>query len=209
MGITKVNFSEVFNNKIKILFQNESIKITEQDLAIPNQTHSSNVQFVTKPGIYDNTDGLVTSKEYNLKLSTKVADCVPIYLFDSKNNFYGLIHSGWKGTKNHIILNALEIFKKKGSSNFKNIQVFIGPHIRSCCYEVGWDVAKYFSFFSKDKKLKKWFLSLEKEIIFDCISKGILNENIIVSKICTYDNKQCESFRRDGHKSKRMIGVIG
>ena len=89
MGITKVNFSEVFNNKIKILFQNESIKITEQDLAIPNQTHSSNVQFVTKPGTYDDTDGLVTSKDYNLKLSTKVADCVPIYLYDSKNNFYG------------------------------------------------------------------------------------------------------------------------
>ena len=59
------------------------------------------------------------------------------------------------------------------------------------------------------RKLKKWFLSLEKEIIFDCISKGILNENIIVSKICTYENKQCESIRRDGHKSKRMLGVIG
>ena len=86
MGITKVNFSEVFNNKINVLFQNESIKITEQDLAIPNQTHSSNVQFVTKPGTYDDTDGLVTSKDYNLKLSTKVADCVPIYLYDSKNN---------------------------------------------------------------------------------------------------------------------------
>ena len=49
MGIIKVNFSEVFNNKINVLFQNESIKITDQDLAIPNQTHSSNVQFVTKP----------------------------------------------------------------------------------------------------------------------------------------------------------------
>ena len=81
-------FSEVFNNKINVLFQNESIKINKQDLAIPNQTHSSNVQFVTKPGIYDNTDGLITSKDYNLKLSTKVADCVPIYLYDSKNNLY-------------------------------------------------------------------------------------------------------------------------
>ena len=50
-------------------------------------------------------------------------------------------------------------------------------------------MAKYFSFFNKDKKLKKWFLSLEKEIIFDCISKGILNENIIVSKICTYEEQ--------------------
>ena len=84
MGIIKVNFSEVFNNKINVLFQNENIKFTEKDLAIPNQTHSSNVQFVTKPGIYNNTDGLVTSKDYNLKLSTKVADCVPIYLYDSK-----------------------------------------------------------------------------------------------------------------------------
>ena len=35
MGIIKVNFSEVFNNKINVLFQNESIKINKQDLAIP------------------------------------------------------------------------------------------------------------------------------------------------------------------------------
>ena len=126
MGIIKVNFSEVFNNKINVLFQNESIKINKQDLAIPNQTHSSNVQFVTKPGIYDDTDGLVTSKDYNLKLSTKVADCVPIYLYDSKNNFYGLIHSGWKGTKNHIILNALEIFKKRGLLILKIYKSLLG-----------------------------------------------------------------------------------
>ena len=205
----KINFSKIFNNEIDAQFQTESNFLIDQDIATPNQTHSSNVKFVTQPGSYDNTDGLVTLKKYKLKLMIKVADCVPIYLYDSKKQIYGLIHSGWRGTKNHIILNALEIFKKKGCSNFKDVKVFIGPHIKDFSYEVDWDVAKYFSFFTKDKKLKKWFLSLEKEIIFDCVSKGILYENIIVSKICTYENKQCESFRRDGHRSKRMLGVIG
>tara|TARA_A100001011_G_C14321789_1_gene851106 strand:- start:3020 stop:3643 length:624 start_codon:yes stop_codon:yes gene_type:complete len=205
----KINFSKIFNNEIDAQFQTESNFLIDQDIATPNQTHSSNVKFVTQPGSYDNTDGLVTLKKYKLKLMIKVADCVPIYLYDSKNQLYGLIHSGWRGTKNHIILNALEIFKKKGCSNFKDVKVFIGPHIKDLSYEVDWDVAQYFSFVCKNKKSKKWLLSLEKEIIFDCISEGILNENIFVSDICTFRSKDYESFRRDGEKSKRMLGILG
>ena len=32
---------------------------------------------------------------------------------------------------------------------------------------------------------------------------------LLFQKFVHMRNKQCESFRRDGHKSKRMLGVIG
>ena len=204
-----INFSKFFNNNIDLNFQTENDHLSFHDVAIPQQTHSANVKFVTEPGLYDDVDGLITSKKYKLKLMTRVADCVPIYLHDFKNDYYGLIHSGWRGTKNHIILNALDIFKNKGFSNFKNIKVFIGPHIKDCCYEVDWDVAQYFSFFKKNKKEKKWLLSLEKEIIYDCVTKGVSYKNIKVADICTFETMGYESFRRDGKKSKRMLGIIG
>tara|TARA_B100000945_G_scaffold310905_1_gene303406 strand:- start:894 stop:1523 length:630 start_codon:yes stop_codon:yes gene_type:complete len=209
MGVDVFNFSHFFNNKIHASIKSESIVLKSTKIAVPNQNHTSNVKFVTKPGEYQNVDGLVTSKQYNITLTIKVADCVPIYIYDPKTDYYGLVHSGWRGTKKHIIKNALKIFFDIANSNAKDIIIFIGPHIRDCCYEIDWDVAQHFSFLNKNNKKNKWLLSLEKEIIFDAVSVGILNNNIHTSNICTYESLDCESFRRDKEKSKRMLGMIG
>ena len=53
----------------------------ENNFAIPIQTHSNNIKFVKKIGVYNNVDGLISSKEYNIPLSIKVADCMPIYIY--------------------------------------------------------------------------------------------------------------------------------
>jgi len=209
MGVDQFNFSHFFNNKIHATIKKESCDIRPNKFAIPIQKHTSNVQFVTKPGIYDNVDGLITSEKHNIILTIKVADCIPIYIYDPKTCYYGLIHSGWKGTKNHIIKNAFEILFNIANSDPNNIIVFIGPHIRECCYEIDWDVAQYFSFINKDSIKNKWLLSLEKEIIYDAKDVGILNNNIHTSNICTYESLDCESFRRDKENSKRMVGILG
>jgi len=208
MGIDKFNFSYFFNNEISASIKNQDFEIDSNIVAIPVQTHSSNVKFITKPGVYNNCDGLITSKKYNIPLIIKVADCVPIYIYDTKTQYYGLIHSGWKGTKNHIIMNALEIFSDNSNVFLENIKICIGPHIKSCCYEVDWDVAQYFSFIRRDKHKNKWLLNLEKEIKYDVINQGVLSKNIFTIDICTYESLKCESFRRDGAKSNRMLGVI-
>ena len=209
MGVDRFNFSHFFDNKIQASINKESYKIKSNKLAIPIQKHTSNVKFVTKPGVYDNVDGLITYKKYKVILTIKVADCVPIYIYDPKTCYYGLIHSGWKGTKDHIIKNAIELLFNIAHSDAKDIIVVIGPHIRNCCYEIDWDVAQYFSFINKDSIKNKWLLSLEKEIIYDAKDLGVLNHNIHTSDICTYESLDYESFRRDGKKSKRMIGIIG
>tara|TARA_B100000029_G_scaffold479028_1_gene525674 strand:+ start:100 stop:729 length:630 start_codon:yes stop_codon:yes gene_type:complete len=208
MGVDKFNFSYFFNNEINASIQNQNFKIDSNVAGVPVQTHSSNIKFITKPGVYKNCDGLITSKKYNVPLIIKIADCVPIYIYDTKTQYYGLLHSGWKGTKDHIIIKALEIFNNVSNLLLENIKICIGPHIKSCCYEVDWDVAQYFSFFKKNKPKNKWLLNLEKEIKYDAINQGILSKNIFTVDICTYESLECESFRRDGKKSKRMIGVI-
>ena len=209
MGIDKFNFSSFFDNKIHASIKNQDFIIKSNRIAIPTQKHSSNVKFIKEPGIYNNFDGLITSKKYNIILTIKIADCVPIYIYDSKTECYGLIHSGWKGTKDHIIINALDIFLNTVGSILKDIIIFIGPHIRACCYEIDWDVAQYFSFIKQNKFKNKWLLSLEKEIKNDIIKKGILLNHIHTTNICTYESLDCESFRRDKQKSKRMLGIIG
>ena len=134
MGIDKFNFSYFFDNQIHASIKNKNFKIDSSRIAIPIQTHSSNVKFIKKPGTYNNCDGLITSKNYNISLVIKVADCIPIYIYDTKTQYYGLVHSGWKGTKDHIIINALEIFSTASNTFLENIKICMGPHIKSCCY---------------------------------------------------------------------------
>ncbi len=209
MGINKFNFSHFFDNKIHASIEKELYNKNSKRFAIPIQKHTSNVKFITKPGTYENIDGLITSKEYDVILTIKVADCVPIYIHDLKKDFYGLLHSGWKGTKNNIIKNALSIFFNKLGSKPENIKIYIGPHIKECCYEIDWDVAKYFSFVKRDKIKNKWMLNLEKEITKDALGCGIYKQNISSCNICTFESLDCESFRRDKSNAKRMLGIIG
>ena len=208
MGINRFNHSFFFNHSINAEIQNKNFSIKQKNnFAIPIQNHTNNVKIIEKPGIYDNVDGLISSKEHKTSLAIKVADCVPVYLYDKKNECYGLIHSGWRGTKNKIITNALNIFFNDFKSLSENILIVIGPHIQKCCYEVDWNVAQHFSCLTKNHK-NKWLLDLSQEIKNDILDFKIPKHNIYISDICTYESLQCESFRRDGEKSGRMTGII-
>ena len=110
--------------------------------------------------------------------------------------------------KNKIISKALNMFINDFKSIPNNILIVIGPHIQKCCYEIDWDVAQFFSSISKNNKKNKWLLNLNQEIKNDILKFGIPIENIYSSDICTYESLACESFRRDGLKANRMLGII-
>ena len=109
---------EIQHNEKVFLFSN-MFNFKTNKITIPSQTHSDNCQIVKKNGSYLDTDGLITDN-LNLILSLSVADCCPIYIEDTRNNSIGLIHSGWKGTANKIVLNAVNIFIENGS-NIKDL----------------------------------------------------------------------------------------
>lgn len=63
------------------------------------------------------------------------ADCLPILVGSSHDQFVAAIHGGWKGLVDGVIENSFNAFRKSGIS-LQYLHVGIGPAIQACCYEV-------------------------------------------------------------------------
>ena len=48
-----------------------------------------------------------------------------------------MVHAGWRGTRDRIIINGLKQFLKSTRVDSQELIVALGPAIRQCCYEVG------------------------------------------------------------------------
>ena len=178
-----------------------------KDLAIPEQVHSTVVEFARFPGMYPAADGLVTTNS-NILLTLKVADCVPVYLYEPRKNMIGLVHSGWRGTVGKIVPNSIQLMQKNGAETGE-IRCFLGPAIGICCYEVGVEVAHKFDNEAKMKlEDRKWKVGLHDQISLQLASSGIPEENIQTSDMCTYESRDCHSYRRDGDNVGRMFAFM-
>ena len=202
------NLKDVFNlddNNPSMVIS--KVKLELDSIASCIQTHSTNVQYINKPGIYENTDGIITHVKYKIPLVIQTADCVPVFITDNTKGIIGLVHSGWKGTSKSIILSAISIFSDYGSE-LNDIHIYLGPCIKPCCYEIKYDVAQFFDEDFIMKNNNKLFLCLEEKIKNDLLNVGIQNSNIFESDICTYEDKKFCSYRRDNNKSGRMYSII-
>ena len=128
--------------------------VKKNKLILMNQTHSSKVIEIKKSNYNHkiNSDAIIT-KVKGLALGVLTADCVPIIIYDFKNEIVGCIHAGWKGAFSGIIKNTVNKIKKLNSNN----QIFasIGPCIGHKSYEV--DLNFYKKFLNKSRKNKKYF----------------------------------------------------
>jgi len=187
----------------------KSLNFDPNKLAYPKQVHSSKVISINKPGIIEETDGVISINK-EIVLSIKVADCVPLFLGDKVSGHFGLVHSGWRGTANNISRRAVKRMKEVGS-NVKNIKAMIGPAINQCCFEVGPEVSDQFdNSFSIAGKGDRQMLDLKSVIKHQLIDSGVKSENIIIDDDCTSCREDLYySYRRDGKKSGRMIAIAG
>ena len=130
--------------------------IKKDKLILMNQTHGSKVVEIKKNNYKKkiNADAMIT-KVKGLVLSAVTADCVPIIIYDYKNNIVGCIHAGWKGAISGIIKNTVNKIKKFNSKT--EIFASIGPCIGRNSYEV--DLGFYKKFLAKSKKNNRYFLN--------------------------------------------------
>lgn len=202
-----IDYSKEINIKnLNIIFNTDNMSpaIGRKPIMQMDQTHSSTVNFIYgNKQIYKSTDALITSNR-DIALQVKVADCMPIFIFDKKSSFFGAIHAGWRGLANGIIENSIELLKEK-DFNLRNIKVFIGPSISKRNFEIQNDVMEYFDSKFSIVKDGKIFLSLQEVAIDKFASYGILD--ILNTNECTYDNLNYHSYRRD-KTDKRMKGWI-
>ena len=213
-----LDFSENISADVKALFSLNPLKysrkeiahnleINAKNLAVPEQVHSAVVEFARFPVMYPAADGLVT-QDPDIILTLKVADCVPVFLHDPSKNIIGLVHSGWRGTVENIVLNAIQLMEKNGTET-GDIRCILGPAIGICCYEVDGEVAKIFDDKVKVKmEERKWRVGLQEQIRLQLVSVGVQKKNIRSSDICTYESQGYHSYRRDGENAGRMVAFL-
>ena len=108
-------------------------------LALPRQTHSDNVCYVTHGCRPADTDAVYTDVP-GVCLAVKTADCIPVLLYDKKLRSIAAIHAGWKGTVKRIVEKTIKAMGSEG----KNLSTIIGPGISLESFEVGEEVYQQF-----------------------------------------------------------------
>lgn len=149
-------------------------------------------------------DSLI-SNDPDVTLSVRVADCLPISVIDPISHSFGLIHAGWRGLDKKIIEKTIRLMAKEFSSDPKDLEITIGPHICQKHYEVKSDVSSKFTKFPTAilQKDDKKFVDLAKIAELQLVESGIKKENIRIDKTCTFEDLSLPSFRR-GKISERF-----
>ena len=195
------------NSPDRVLNCLKAVGLADDMKAIPGQIHSNIVKNIFCSGFYKNTDGLVSFSS-NIVLTLSVADCVPVFLYDISKKGIALIHSGWRGTAKNIVGHAVKKFIELGSSPNSIIAV-LGPSICSNCYEVGEDTANQFDETEIFKiQSDKWLLDLKFAIKKQLSRLHVPIKNIIISDICTFESKECESYRKHGVSAGRLTALM-
>lgn len=115
----------------------------EKCACMMRQIHSANIEKAQVScadcfdgrGDFQPCDGVFAHKgmPYDT-LAVKTADCVPVLLYDTKNDVAMALHAGWRGTVGNICGRAVEKMKELFAD--AEIVAAIGPCIMDCCYEV-------------------------------------------------------------------------
>ena len=154
-------------------------------------------------------DALFTNRN-DLYLTVRVADCLPIYVYDSANQIIGLIHAGWRGTLLGIAKRALQAAQAELGLNPAACAVLLGPCIKPCCYQISAEVALLFSGNSINYQGQKHYLDLCNINREQLLKMGVEERNIYQVPDCTFCNSNLYySYRRSQNRNERMYAVFG
>lgn len=203
----------------------EDLGLSCLDMVRTKQTHTACVKTVGRENGGEGVckefgtlgfDGMVTNTK-GLLLCTLEADCVPVYFLDPVKRAVGMVHSGWRGTAGKISGEAVKLMEGCYGSRAEDLLVCIGPHICSSCYEVSDDLwepfAKKFNVAAmhtifQPGKPGKYYLDLQKAIFVTLESLGVKPAKMHAAPHCTYHEDICDSFRKNGGQSLRMLTGI-
>ncbi|MBN2542864.1 polyphenol oxidase family protein [bacterium] len=166
----------------------------EEILALPNQIKG---------------DGLLTSVK-GIYLRIKVADCIPLYMYNPTGPMIGLIHVGRRGAISGIVENAITTMQETWNCDISQTVCFIGPSISKENYIVGEEVAnQYPADFIEPVDPGKFKLDLKGFTKAQLIQMNIPESNISTLPFCTFEEEFFESYRRDGENAGRMQALVG
>jgi len=187
----------------------------EANLSTCTQVHGKSVVRATGDSRWrecDSCDAL-WSPDSGAALGIKVADCLPISIADMDHGVIANIHSGWRGAVQKITAEALDVLGGETTFDPFTAQVWLGPSIRVCCFEVGEEVVEQFraSYAEAeafvDRGGAKPHIDLPGLTIALLTERGVLPHNIHDSGLCTRcDGSIFHSYRRQ--RGGRNLAVM-
>lgn len=141
-------------------------------------------------------------------LVIQTADCQSVLIYDPIQHVAANVHAGWRGTINNIVGRTITAMEKKFGCRAQNMIAGIGPSLGPCCAEfVNYkkEIPKTFWKYKHDADHFD-FWSISRDQLCD---KGVLPENVDVSRICTKcDPARFFSYRGEG-TTGRFANLIG
>jgi YfiH family protein len=203
LALLKANDLAVIHNLKKLLFplQVHGTKglVIHNEHSVASFTHEADWVITNQPGI---AIGVLT------------ADCVPILIYDPVHNVVGAIHAGWRGAVDGVVIEALQAMQKEFGSQPAELQASIGPHARTCCYQVDqpfYDtvVQKKFGAHAWHTAGEKLFFDLTQCCVDQLIDCGVKKQHISDNGVCTICEPAYSSYRREKEAALRNISFIG
>lgn len=162
------------------------------------------------PRSFTEADGIFTAREGET-LGIRVADCIPLLIEDPVKRQVAAVHSGWKGTDAEIASRAVEQLIACGS-RASDLRAVVGPHIRSCCYEVSDELADRFTAkFGAGVTVAKGarrHLDLAFALTASLRKSGVADSHVEVLPHCTSCDARFYSHRRDKGATGRHMAFI-
>jgi YfiH family protein len=176
------------------------------ELTTMGSAHGAGVARVDKPGgSIDDVDALITDRP-GVVLFATYADCYPIVLWDPEKKVAGLVHAGWRGTRDGVASAAVRFMQDEYGCH--RIRAGIGPGICGRCYEVGEEVAAQFDGrFLTEGSAGKSLLDLSAANRAQLEDLGV--KSIYEIGICTKEHYLFPSHRRhpDGKRFGAIVGL--
>ena len=148
--------------------------------------HSVSIMAADGLPVIEGVDGMIASSDSGLVLAIYVADCGPIWLADTANGAFALLHSGKKGTEGNILGEAVEMMQRSFGSRPENLVGVLGPCIRPPHYE-----------FDFAAEISRQAAAAGVGRFFDC-------------RLCTAsDLSKYYSYRKEKGRTGRMMALIG
>lgn len=194
----------------------EEINFPRESWVLPIQKHGGNIKEVTAADggtniktlsdqLYD-VDGLYTY-DTGVLLTMNYADCVPVYVYSTADNFIGLAHAGWRGTAAHITEKLINCYA--GSKD--NLRVIIGISINKEYYEVDKTVIDALGIIpesSYEQTDTGWQLDLKDVNKYQAVQAGISEKHISVASLGT-EADEFFSYRLEQGNTGRALAFIG
>ena len=86
----------------------------------------------------------VISLDRRVAAAVRVADCVPVLLYEPSARAAAAVHAGWRGARLSIAGRAVSGLTLASGAEPGQVLAAVGPCIGRCCYEVSRDLAALF-----------------------------------------------------------------